>query len=108
MPSGLELICRVSHIIIIPMRSQASTSSGVGMLCEVRTALQPICLQHAHAKGLQAVRHSRAHSGVVLVVAGALDFELLAVQEESVIGVETEEPHAKVDALGIADLVAGS
>jgi hypothetical protein len=42
MPSGLELICRVSHIIIMPMRSQASTHSGVGILCEVRTALQPI------------------------------------------------------------------
>ena len=41
-PSGLELIWRVSHIIIMPMRSQASTNSGVGMLCEVRTALQPI------------------------------------------------------------------
>ena len=42
MPPGLELMWRVSHIIIMPMRSQAATHSGVGMLCEVRTALQPM------------------------------------------------------------------
>jgi len=42
MPSGFELIRRVSQTIIMPMRSQASTNSGVGMLCEVRTEFDPI------------------------------------------------------------------
>ena len=73
MPSGLELICRVSHIIIMPMRSHAATSSGVGMLCEVRTALQPISLQHSDAKGLQPIGHRRAYARMILVVAGSLN-----------------------------------
>ena len=42
MPSGFALISRVSHIIIMPSRSHASTHSGVGMLCDVRTALPPM------------------------------------------------------------------
>ena len=87
-PSGFELICRVSHIIIMPMRSQASTHSGVGMLCEVRTALQPISLQHANAESLQPVGQRRAHAGVILVIAGALNLQRLAVEEESLVRVE--------------------
>ena len=47
MPSGVELIMRVSHIIIMPMRSQASTHSGVGMLCDVRTAFEPMSFSTA-------------------------------------------------------------
>ena len=73
MPSGFELIWRVSHIIIMPMRSQASTHSGVGMLCEVRTALQPISRSTPSAEPLQAVGQRRAHAGVILVIAGALE-----------------------------------
>ena len=42
MPSAFELIILVSHIIITPSRSQASTHSGVGMLCDVRTAFDPM------------------------------------------------------------------
>ena len=106
-PSGLELIWRVSHIIIMPMRSHASTHSGVGMLCEVRTALQPISLQHAETKPLQPIRHRRAHAGVVLMVAGALNLERFAVKEESLVGIEANRAHAKADALGVATLPSG-
>ncbi len=104
MPSAFELICRVSHIIITPMRSQASTHSGVGMLCEVRTALQPISLQHAQPEALQPVGQRSAHAGVVLVVAGALDLERFAVEEEALVRIEQRRAHAKGHALRIAHL----
>ena len=103
-PSGLELIWRVSHIIITPMRSQASTHSGVGMLCEVRTALQPMSRSTARRKALQAVGQRRAHAGVVLVIAGALDLDRFAVEEEALVRIEDSRAHAKGDALGVARL----
>ena len=106
-PSGLELIWRVSHIIITPMRSQASTHSGVGILCEVRTALQPISRSTPSRKALQPVGQGRAHAGVILVIAGALNLERLAVEEEALVGVEERRAHAKAHSLGITGLAAG-
>ena len=41
-PSGLEDIMRVSSNTSMPSSSAALSSSGVGGLCEVRRALQPI------------------------------------------------------------------
>ncbi len=42
-PSALEDSMRVSASTSIPSSSHASSSSGVGGLCDVRRALQPIC-----------------------------------------------------------------
>ena len=64
-------------------------------------------LQHADAEGLQPVRQRRADSGVILVVAGALNLHRLPVEQEAVVGVELDGAYAKRDALGVADLVAG-
>ena len=61
-------------------------------------------LQHAEAEALQAVGQRRAHAGVILMVAGALNLERLAVEEEALVGVEDGGAHAKADALGIARL----
>jgi hypothetical protein len=41
-PSGFDDIMRVSSNTSMPSSSQASSSSGVGGLCEVRIELQPI------------------------------------------------------------------
>ena len=107
MPSGFELISRVSHIIIMPRRSQASTHSGVGMLCDVRTALPPMSFSTPTPIPLQPVGKRRAHARVVLMVAGAFDLHRLAVEEESLVGVPRDRAHAKADALGVARLPAG-
>ena len=53
-------------------------------------------LQYTDTERLQAVRHGRANPGVILVIACALNFDRLAVQEETVIGIETEERTPKV------------
>jgi hypothetical protein len=60
--------------------------------------------QHSQPEPLQPVRHRRAHSGVILVVAGALNLDGFAVEEESLVGVEVRGAHTKADALGIARL----
>ncbi len=106
-PSGLELICRVSHIIIMPMRSQPSTHSGVGMLCDVRTALQPISFNTPSRKDLQPIGQGRAHACMILMIAGALNLDRFAVEEESLVRIEHRRAHAKADALCIAWLAAG-
>jgi hypothetical protein len=64
--------------------------------------------QHAQPEPLQPVGHSRAHAGVVLVVAGALNLERLAVEEESLVGVEDRGAHAKAHPLGVARLPPAS
>ena len=90
------------------MRSQASTHSGVGMLCEVRTALPPISRSTRKPEPLQAIGQRRAHAGVILVIAGALNLDRLAVEEEALVGIEDCRAHAEADALGIADLPSDS
>ena len=62
--------------------------------------------QHPQPEPLQPVRHRRAHSGMVLVVAGALNLQRFAVEEESLVGIEDRGAHAKADPLGIARLAA--
>ncbi len=42
-------------------------------------------LEHADAEGLQAVGQRSAHSGVILMVAGALDLHRLTVEREAMI-----------------------
>ena len=64
-------------------------------------------LQDSNAEGLHPIRQSRAHSGVILVVACPLDLHRLPVQEEAVIGVELYGTHAKRDPLDVADSAAG-
>ena len=59
-------------------------------------------LQHAHAERLQLVRQRRAHARVVLVVAGALDLQGFAVEEEATPGIERRRADAERELLGIA------
>ena len=95
MPSGFDDIMRVSSMTSMPSWSQASSSSGVGGLCEVRMALQPISWSLRIAVVLHGVRQCSAHAGVVLVVAGALQFHGLAVEEEAVLRIEPFRPDAE-------------
>ena len=68
----------------MPSRSQASSNSGVGGLCEVRYGVAAELLQFFHAEFLQRIRDGRADAGVVLVIAGAVKFVMLAVQQKAV------------------------
>jgi hypothetical protein len=53
-------------------------------------------LQHAQPEVLQGGRASGAHAGVVLVIAGALNLERFAVEEESLLRIELAERTPKV------------
>ena len=53
-------------------------------------------LQRAHAVILHRIGHRRAHAGVVLMVAGALQFDGLAVEQEALVRIK----HAGADAEG--------
>ena len=91
----------------MPMRSQASTHSGVGTLCEVRTALQPISLQPRKPERTAAGQAGRPHAGVILVVAGALDLQLLSVEEKALVCIEYGSADTECHPLGIAHLPVG-
>ena len=60
--------------------------------------------QHRQPEPLQRIGYRRADTGMVLVIAGALDLHGLAIQEKPLVGIEHGGTHAEVDALGIADL----
>ena len=63
-------------------------------------------LQHAETEPLKPVGQGRAHSRVVLVVAGALDLQGFAVEQESLVGIEDRRAHAKAYPLRVARMAA--
>ena len=69
----------------MPSRSQASSNSGVGALCEVRMALSPMSLSRPTRKYCRRVRQGRADAGMVLMIARAFDGAGLAVEEKSLV-----------------------
>ena len=91
----------------MPRRSQASTHSGVGMLCDVRTALPPMSFNTPMRIPLHPVGQRRAHAGVILMVAGAFDLDGFAVEEKSLVGIPLDVAHAEGDALRVAGFAAG-
>ena len=62
---------------------------GRGRIVGSAVGIRAHLLEALDAVGLQPVRERRAHAGMVLVIARALDFHGLAVQEKSLIRVET-------------------
>ena len=60
--------------------------------------------QHLKPKRLQAVGQSHTHTSVILVVAGALYLERLAVQQEPLVSVEHSRANAEAHAFRIAKL----
>ena len=88
-------INRLSSMTNMPSRSQASSNSGVGGLCEVRKALQPNSFNFLHAEFLQRIRDGRADAGVVLVIAGAVNPVRLAVQQKAFVRVEADGADAE-------------
>ena len=76
---------RVSSKTSIPSSSHASSSSGVGGLCDVRMRIAAHLLQLADAVILHRVRQRRADPGVVLVIARPFQLHRLAVEEESLL-----------------------
>ena len=79
----------------MPRRSQASSNSGVGALCEVRMALQPISFNVAMRKYCSASGSADRHARHVLVVACALDGIAFAVQQKPVGRVKRQCADAK-------------
>ncbi len=82
-------------MINMPRRSQASSNSGVGGLCEVRMALQPNSFNLCDAEILQRIRQRRADAGHVLMIAGAVKFVMLAVQQKAVRRVKADGADAE-------------
>ena len=76
-------------MINMPSRSQASSSSGVGGLCERANGVAAEFLQLVNAEFLQRIRNGRANAGVILVIADAVDRVRLAVQHETLFGSKT-------------------
>ena len=64
--------------------------------------------QHGKPEPLQRIRHRRTHSGMILVIAGALNLHRLAIQKESLVCGELCGAHTKAHALGIARLPPAS
>ena len=64
-------------------------------------------LQDSNAECLHAIGQRRAHSGVILVIARALNLHGLSVQEEAMVRIELHGPHSERYALGIANLISG-
>ena len=58
--------------------------------------------QHGQTEALQAVGQRGADTGVIVMVAGALNLQRLAVEEKALVGVKLHSADAKTDALGIA------
>ena len=88
---------------IMPRRSQASSSSGVGGLCEVRIGVAAEFLQLRDAEILQRIRQRRADAGHVLVIAGAFEFVRLAVQQKSFVRVERDGADAELGFFAVND-----
>ena len=94
-PSGFEDIMRVSSKTSMPSSSQASSSSGVGGLCDVRMRVAAHLLQLADAVILHRIRQRGAYAGVVLVIARPLQLHGLAVQEEALLRIKCNRANAK-------------
>ena len=88
----------------MPRWSQASSSSGVGGLCEVRIRVAAQLLQLRDAEILQRIRQRLADARRVLVVAGAFEFVRLAVQQKSLVRVEREGADAELGFLAVNNL----
>jgi len=88
--SGLGPMRRFSSSTSRPRRSQASRNSGVGGFVRATVGVHANLLQPGNAEGLQRVGQRHAHAGMVLVVVGAVDLDVPAVEEEAVVGVETD------------------
>ena len=71
---------RFSSITSMPSRSQASSSSGVGGLCECDRRCSQILA--ARCGNPAAVGHGGADAGVVLMVAGALELQYLPLRKK--------------------------
>ncbi len=56
---------------------------------------------------MQPIGQGRADAGVILVVAGALDFHGLTVEEETLLRVECERADTKVNSLGVVHSTRG-
>ena len=69
-------------------------------------ALQPISLSLPTRKYCTRVRQRRAHAGVVLVIAGALELDGLAVQQEALLGIERDGANAERRFVAIDDCAA--
>ena len=97
---------RFSSMTSIPSRSQASSNSGVGALCEVRMALSPISFKRLTRKYCKPVRQGGADAGMVLVIACALEFIRLAVEQKTLVGVKRHRADAKFRFLPVHHLPA--
>ena len=73
--------------------------------CSDRVA--PHLAQYVQPEPLQPVGQRRAHPRVVLMVAGALNLQRLAIEEEPLGRIEDRGPHPKAHPLGIARLPIG-
>ncbi len=63
-------------------------------------------LQFAHAEVLDRVRNRRAHPCVILVIAGSLELDGLAVQQEALLGIECADADAEGRLITISDCAA--
>ena len=86
---------RFSSITSMPRRSQASSNSGVGGLCEVPIGVAAHLLQLGDAEILQRIRHGRADARMVLVIAGAVELVRLAVQQKTLVHVKRHRADAE-------------
>ena len=63
-------------------------------------------LQDIHAITLKPVGQRRAHSGVVLMIAGSLELDGLTIQKKTFARIPCDGAHAEHNALGIANFAA--
>ena len=85
MPSSLEDMIRVSQNTSTPSRSQASISSGVGMIVRCANGVAAHSLENFHSICLQTIGHGRANARVILMIACTLDGEFLSIEQKPVV-----------------------
>ena len=98
---------RVSSSTSIPSSSQASSSSGVGGLCDVRNALQPISCSFRTRYGCTASGRATPTPAWSWWLQVPFTFTGVAVQEEALVRIEPQVADAEPRLVAVRDRAAG-
>ena len=109
LPSQLRMFSRIAaEQPALVHDHHAETVAGVeqfrrGRIVRGADGVAAEFLQFCHAEILQRIRQRRADAGHVLMIAGAVDFVMLAVQQKSVRPVEAHGADAELGFLSVND-----
>ena len=89
----VELVFRRAHQAVFVEHQHAQPVAGIeqfgrGRIVRTTIGVAAKCLQVRDAEILKRIGKGRTHPSVVLVVVGAFQFDVLAVQEKTMVGVE--------------------